>query len=249
MILRRLSEHVREQNWTAIALDFLVVVLGVFIGLQAQQWNERRMDAARGQAYLHSLASDFDVITARLEDGQATFRISVESAELLLLALAVHNGESDAPMPSEDDLAGAAIGIGAGRVPSGPAATFEEMVSRGDLALLQNTELRNLLFEYAEFASIARDAWRTIRQEYVENRTAMGGLVQVDIGFEENGDTTTSPTAFDDQRFFSDPDIPGHLTMIQMVQLNNYQLLVTQLRIAEEIEALIAEELGETVTD
>ncbi len=34
MILRRLAEHVRAQNWFAVALDFLIVVVGVFVGLQ-----------------------------------------------------------------------------------------------------------------------------------------------------------------------------------------------------------------------
>jgi hypothetical protein len=34
MILRRVIEHVKAQNWTAMALDFLIVVTGVFIGIQ-----------------------------------------------------------------------------------------------------------------------------------------------------------------------------------------------------------------------
>jgi hypothetical protein len=33
MILRRITQHVREQNWTAIAIDFVIVVTGVFIGI------------------------------------------------------------------------------------------------------------------------------------------------------------------------------------------------------------------------
>jgi hypothetical protein len=33
MILSRVIEHVKHQNWTAVALDFVIVVMGVFIGL------------------------------------------------------------------------------------------------------------------------------------------------------------------------------------------------------------------------
>ena len=40
MILRRVTEHVRAQNWFAVLLDLLVVVTGVFLGLQVTQWNE-----------------------------------------------------------------------------------------------------------------------------------------------------------------------------------------------------------------
>ena len=34
MLLRRVIEHVRDQNWTAIAIDFVIVVAGVFVGIQ-----------------------------------------------------------------------------------------------------------------------------------------------------------------------------------------------------------------------
>jgi len=44
MILRRFIEHVKEQNWTAIFLDFVIVVSGVFIGIQVSNWNAARAD-------------------------------------------------------------------------------------------------------------------------------------------------------------------------------------------------------------
>ncbi len=42
MILRRVIAHFRKQEWTAIALDFLIVVVGVFVGLQVNNWNAAR---------------------------------------------------------------------------------------------------------------------------------------------------------------------------------------------------------------
>ena len=32
--------HVKEQNWFAVWLDLIIVFLAVFIGLQADNWNE-----------------------------------------------------------------------------------------------------------------------------------------------------------------------------------------------------------------
>jgi len=34
MILCRVTEHVKAQNWFAVGIDFLIVVTGVFIGIQ-----------------------------------------------------------------------------------------------------------------------------------------------------------------------------------------------------------------------
>ncbi|MEM6537228.1 MAG: hypothetical protein AAF668_05805 [Pseudomonadota bacterium] len=52
MILRRIAEHVRTQNWTAIALDFVIVVVGVFMGIQLGNWNEARALKAQERSYL-----------------------------------------------------------------------------------------------------------------------------------------------------------------------------------------------------
>ena len=40
MLLRRVTEHVKSQNWFAVWLDFVIVVVGVFLGIQIGNWNE-----------------------------------------------------------------------------------------------------------------------------------------------------------------------------------------------------------------
>ena len=46
MILRRITEHVKTQNWFAVGIDFCIVVIGVFIGIQVANWNEAQADRA-----------------------------------------------------------------------------------------------------------------------------------------------------------------------------------------------------------
>ncbi len=58
MILRRVIEHVREQNWTAIWIDLVIVVVGVFIGIQVANWNEERIERSLEATYLSRLAED-----------------------------------------------------------------------------------------------------------------------------------------------------------------------------------------------
>ncbi|MGD9965852.1 MAG: hypothetical protein AB7T59_04985 [Hyphomonadaceae bacterium] len=43
---RHCLRHVRKQEWTAIAIDFAIVVIGVFVGIQVANWNEARRIAA-----------------------------------------------------------------------------------------------------------------------------------------------------------------------------------------------------------
>jgi hypothetical protein len=58
MLLRRVVAHVREQNWFAVFIDFLIVVVGVFIGIQVANWNQERQLAAQEQSYLAQLRDE-----------------------------------------------------------------------------------------------------------------------------------------------------------------------------------------------
>jgi len=39
MILHRLAEGVRAQNWFTVIVEVLIVVVGIFLGLQVDDWN------------------------------------------------------------------------------------------------------------------------------------------------------------------------------------------------------------------
>ena len=58
MILRRITQHVRDQNWTAIGIDFVIVVVGVFIGIQVSNWNAARAEDARERLLLGELRAE-----------------------------------------------------------------------------------------------------------------------------------------------------------------------------------------------
>lgn len=58
MILRRLSQSLREQNWTAIAIEFVLLVAGVFFGIQVANWNEERLTRAKAGVFTARLVED-----------------------------------------------------------------------------------------------------------------------------------------------------------------------------------------------
>jgi hypothetical protein len=44
MLLRRVTKHVKDQNWFAVALDFFIVVVGILIAFQITNWSSARED-------------------------------------------------------------------------------------------------------------------------------------------------------------------------------------------------------------
>ena len=51
MLLRRFTKHFREQDWTAIGIELVIVVIGVYLGLQVQNWNQARMERNAADDY------------------------------------------------------------------------------------------------------------------------------------------------------------------------------------------------------
>lgn len=89
MILRRIITHLRKQEWTAIALDFLIVVSGVFIGIQVSNWNEARSSSRQEGVLIAQLADDLrsmrdsfvfgDTISRKAHDGWVAIFRALES--------------------------------------------------------------------------------------------------------------------------------------------------------------------------
>lgn len=67
MILRRLAQSLKDQNWTAITIEFVLLVLGVFLGIQVSNWNESRHEAQRARGYLSRIHDDLSADLASLQ--------------------------------------------------------------------------------------------------------------------------------------------------------------------------------------
>lgn len=80
MILRRIAAHLKQQHWTSVLIELLIVVLGVFIGTQVSNWNESRIEQERTVLVLDAFRADMrDYIQVQqsfgemAENGLATF--------------------------------------------------------------------------------------------------------------------------------------------------------------------------------
>lgn len=63
MVVRNIRQHVTGLNWLAVAVDFLIVVAGIVIGTQVNNWNEERLDRERAGQYRARLIDELDFDT------------------------------------------------------------------------------------------------------------------------------------------------------------------------------------------
>jgi hypothetical protein len=81
MILRRLTTRLREENWVAIAIDFVIVVIGVFLGIQASNWNQTRLEKRETRDLLHQLSPELHRMANFSDHALAYYRSSRHYAE------------------------------------------------------------------------------------------------------------------------------------------------------------------------
>jgi hypothetical protein len=140
----RLSSGLRDQNWTAVVIEILVVVLGVVIGFQVNAWGHARSDRTKERGYLEQLTSDVAATRHGLHRLDSTEAAGDRASARLVAAFRA----PQAP-PADSLLAWVAR---ATRVepPYVVLGTVRTLLSTGDLALIRDGALRAYLPLYAE---------------------------------------------------------------------------------------------------
>ncbi|MFN7163638.1 MAG: hypothetical protein ACK4P2_02355 [Hyphomonas sp.] len=164
MILRRITEHVKAQNWFAVALEFFIVVLGVFVATQVSNWNEARKDREREQVYIERLRSDFEAIEARSGMAFDVWQSAVDASARLLNDIETFDPETG-PARLVEQIAADFGALRAGRIPAAQAPTFIEMLSAGDVALVRDAALRDALLAYDVQAHYSLESYRVLRSD------------------------------------------------------------------------------------
>jgi hypothetical protein len=155
MILRRLTEHFRTQNWFAVTLDLAVVVVGIYIGLQADAWMSGQQDRVLEQEYLQRLLADMEESAVGQRDLIIEFEQSINAMDYL--ADRLHKRSFEDVDPAQIRLAIDALGWVPQPVTS--MGTLRELQSTGNISLLQDVDVRKALgsldlsYSSAEFST------------------------------------------------------------------------------------------------
>lgn len=152
MLLRRITKHVKEQNWFAVGVDFVIVVIGVFIGIQVANWNDARQEAARRELVHQRLLSDFDLIEQQSET--AVNHIDRVMSSLIILQEAVMSGSFE---EDEEDSIKYALEYGFSYPTFNQrSGTYVELLSSGRLDLIKDANTRLALSAYDQTVQQSR---------------------------------------------------------------------------------------------
>ncbi len=138
MILRRVIEHVKAQNWTAVALDFVIVVFGVFIGIQVSNWNEARVSRQLAEETLVRLHSEAVRVSKEFETHRNFHELAVATKYDLIDRLA----DPVACSRVDEELKELVLSVGDFPPPRFSVSIAEGLIQNGQLALIGSDDLR-----------------------------------------------------------------------------------------------------------
>jgi len=234
MILRRVMKHVQDQNWFAVGIDFLIVVTGVFIGIQVATWNGERLDRVEAGNVLDRLEQEFRMHLDLTDRSLARHRESVAAAARLI------HGIRDARF-AEDTLNDDIDMVTGFATPPGPSTTFQELVSSGRLKLLADPDLRAALLGYNDYVSMVRSHYGVFTQPLMDARASLlrgRTLVVTGQPSEEITDAWTSE-AVDRALLIADPELMVALQIAYGTQNNVHVVLMANRKRITEILDLI----------
>lgn len=149
MLLRRIKHHVVNENWFAVFVDFVIVVVGVYVGIEVSNWNEARQDDARAQYYLERIRADLTNDRTEATRRQLFWNQVVRYGEAAIAH--AENGTLFKGSVAQTVLAY----YQASQVNpyAAVSTTYDELKAAGELRLISEPELRTRLADYYVYAT------------------------------------------------------------------------------------------------
>lgn len=245
MILRRVIEHVQSQNWFAVALDFVIVVFGVFIGIQVANWNDERLQAKQQRVYFERLHSDFTGIRTRIEEHFKVYNDSLEGGDYLLRIVTASEAELGAMVIDDAEITRAFNGLSSMRIPPPAPATYVEMVSEGQLSSIANVKLRDKLAEYDRLLGVVQEVSNVVSQHNVRHLPVLSRYIVTRAVSDPDAlsGVHEEVLGYDIEGMRSDRDFRIAVYLLRSNALNSMEQRRFQMRLIEKIIALLEAEL------
>ena len=253
MILRRISENIRSQNWFAVMVEFVIVVVGVFMGLQVQDWNDARKERIEERELLGRLYEEtLELIEAQHEEltglrERANILMGVNPVLFSQEPLRDISGEECSNISSSHVF----------RRPPDELPVLDEMLSTGRFDVLQDKVIKEQLRSYVLFRGRGRAYYQEATNELFRLHSRFPdlivvGRVPIEAGFVGRW------TRLSGEGFRWDPVCDVGKMRASTAFLNEYvdnlsrigsliQFTEQRQKLLEELETALSERLGDEV--
>lgn len=241
MLLRSITKHIKEQNWTAVTLDFVIVVIGVVIGIQVANWNEGRVANKERAEQLVGLHDEFVDNTSLFE--AYISKLNQQADDIASLRRTIAEPDSEFNQENFNRMLMNVVSVPPFTV---NRTTLEEIERSGGFRQLSTSGLRNRLVNWNNvYKRLLRSERDTIEQRdfnfipYLVSDLSLGAIGQ--HYFAVDDDTPAGPFQNTAEMIVGNRHLDNLLTLrlgtLSVCALYAEQLLEESNKILEQLEA------------
>lgn len=159
MIVKGFTESLRRQDWTAVAIEFLLVLLGVLLAFQINEWAAERADQRTRSEAMQRLMLE-------AEDTVSFFRLGVKTQAELNddLSYALSNVQSGRWRYADRERMSQVLWRASSMVtPAPPSSVYDDLVSSGTFGRIGDPQMRTTVARYYSTLGFHRESVEYIR--------------------------------------------------------------------------------------
>ena len=156
MILRRITGAFRRQDWFTVAIETLIVVLGVFLGLQASNWNADRLAHAQADDLLQRMIVEAEEARADMADYRDSHAWILDKA----LKLSVRLNATEDCLAMDDEMKTLILAVGDFPPPRFSLATANEAIESDSLSIIGSADIRSEVRRMVDEMTFVERQWQ-----------------------------------------------------------------------------------------
>jgi len=212
MIFQRMAKAIRRQDWFQVTIEILIVVIGIFLGLQVTDWNEDRKKSKTEQALVNQMLIEADRAKIEVVNYLADHDRIIHRASDFIAALAK---EESCNFTDQE------LSMGLVAVTSFPPFKLEltvvnELIQSGNTHVLANDDLRLKITEIRSELILLKEQWLrySATKAHVTETVfpAIGTVFEYNKGFDLDDNSVTGLSFMAPKTLCSDFALIGQLS-------------------------------------
>jgi hypothetical protein len=175
MLLTKVNSHIKRQDWVSVSLDLIVVIFGIFIALQATDWNIERLNKVEENKYLNRLFDDF---TQSIDSNHSAIEAieSWKKSHTKAIASLTNNLlKEDDKQHFETSLRSILFTLS----PRMALGTIQELMSTGKLSIIQSDVVIKSVLESQEAFQVSGSLFESMQLRTYTQASYLDGLFVV----------------------------------------------------------------------
>lgn len=171
MIVKRFAGALRRQDWMAVGIEFLLVVLGILIAFQINQWSTDRQTSRERDAASERLLAEAEQNVAYIRLGITLQKRSIEDLNYALGAVQAGKWRT----ADRQRMVRGLQSVRAALPLSPPSAVYDDLIASGIFGQIGDLRLRSAIARYRATLQFHREIINDIRGSApaLENHAAL----------------------------------------------------------------------------